>query len=181
MDENYNNGNGNSPYEDPFSELSSNNGQPQPPYGQQPYNQQPYYGQQQFTQHAVGARVKGKPFAIVAFVLAVAAMVCLFSALSTEIELAAEELYAELNSTSTIEYYVENADILIAVSKVFTVFASILAISSDVLVVFAYIGHFKNVRSGNRARYILVFSVLATVLANLTLFLCLITSIVFLI
>lgn len=161
MDESFNNGN------EPFGEF---NGQPNNNW-QQPYVQQPQ------SQPAPTAPTKGKPFAIIAFVFAMVAMVAFSTATLLVFEVEAAQAFADMNSNSSVHYYVVNAEEVLAMAGFFSIVSIIFALVSDILVIFAYIGHAQNVKNGVRAKYILVFAIIATVVANLSLFISLISLI----
>lgn len=183
---------------DPFTDLPQNNGQQpnnQPQSGwQQPYNQpqngwqQPYnqpqnswqqpqwqqpYNQSQWQQpYGMPAnnsvQIKGKAFAIAAFILAVVAGIFALSALSLKLELLADLAYAESLSNSSVEYYVVNAGVIQLAVDICAVMSMIPAIVSGVLVIFAYRGNAQNVKNGVNAKFVLVFAILATVFASLS-------------
>lgn len=70
-------------------------------------------------------------------------------------------------SNSQIQYYITNLDELYAAFKAFCVISILAAVVSDVMSVLAYVGHANNVKNGVRAKIVLVFAIVATVLANL--------------
>ena len=149
MNENFNN---------PFG------GDPGDPFGGQPQNVPPY------SQPAPNpAPVKGKTFAILAFVFAMVAFVFFLTAAALKVELASLEALAESMTNSTTYYYVENADQVKAMIRVVAIISILFAPVSDILVVFAYIGHSQNVKNGNPVKFIKIFAILATVFANLSL------------
>lgn len=154
----------NSPYGDPFE---PNGGRP--PYQRPPYQQPPY---QPPVQPSIPT--KGKGFAIAAFALAVAAFIFFLSGVYVLIELGAAELLADELSNSTTLYYVEDAEVLKLSAKVLFVMSIIPALVSIVLVIFAYDRHYQNVRNGVRAKFVLVFAIIATVLAAVSLLISLI-------
>ena len=119
-------------------------------------------------------QVKGKPFAIVAFVFGLLALLFLASAFFTKIELDTALRLAHDMSNSTTQYTILNEDILRLTIKVLLVMSIIAAAVSDALVAGAYVGHSKNVKNGNPVKFVLVFAVVATVAANLGLIISLI-------
>lgn len=149
--------NNNSPYGDPFDSQ----GDYRPPYQPPVQPSQP---------------TKGKGFAIAAFALAIAAFIFFLAGVYELIELGTAELLADEWTNSSTIYYVdpEYAEVLKIASKVLFVMSIIPALVSIVLVIFAYDRHFQNVRNGVRAKYVLVFSIIATVLAVVSLLISLI-------
>ncbi len=158
-------------------QSAPNYGAPQQPYHNAPYGapqytpQQPYQSAPPAAPSQVRAPIKGKPFAIVAFVFGIIAFIFFMSAVSTDVELElAQELADRMTEASTdYYYYVENVDVLKMTIIVCCVFSIIAALVSDILVIFAYLGHAKNVKNGNPAKFVLVFAIIATVLANIAL------------
>ena len=112
---------------------------------------------------------KGKPFAIVAFVLGIVAFVFLMSALVEWFEIASAQAYVENASSSYMEYYIINEEELLMTMQACFILSIIAAVASDVFVVFAYLGHSANVKNGTPAKFILVFAIIATAVANISL------------
>ena len=133
----------------------------QPQVGQQPYGQ-PDFGQPAQS----NAKINGKLFAIISFVLAMVAFLLFSNAssLHTYAELW-EDIYSNFDVINALD--IEAAYLAI---KILAILEIVVSIPSDVLVIFAYIGHSKNVKSGNPVKYVLAFSILATVFANLSIF-----------
>lgn len=157
MDENYR------PDNNDYHHYSNpNNGYNQ--YIEQPHDYQQPYG------HPSRVEISGKKPAIIAFIFAMVAFVFLGSAFLLATELAALEAYAESMTNASTYYYVANADIIEMSVAVSAVIAIMAAITSDILVIFAYVGHAKNVRNNVKAKFVLVFAIIATVVANLSLF-----------
>lgn len=115
-------------------------------------------------------KIKGKKFAIGAFVLAIVAFFFVFFAQGWDEGIKEQqELLNEMSSASSeYYYYIENLEDLLIAFKAFCVISIVAAAVSDILVVFAYIGHAQNLKRGiTQVKYILVFAIIATVLANL--------------
>ena len=149
-------GGNNSPYDDPFG-FSNGDRPPYPPVHRE-------------------LPAKGKGFAITAFVLAIVAFIFFLSGVYVLIQLGAAEILADEWSNSDIYYYVDPdaAEVLKISAKLLFIMSMIVAVVSIVLVIFAYDRHFQNVRNGVRAKYVLVFAILATVFANISLFISII-------
>lgn len=106
--------------------------------------------------------VQGRKYAIVAFVFAIMAFQMLMSIFSLRNQL--WELFSQIYPD----------EILRMSLSVLAVFSILYALVSDGFVIPAYIGHSRNVRNDVRSKLVIVFAIIATVLANLSLLISLI-------
>lgn len=112
--------------------------------------------------------IKGKGTAIAAFVLSLFVFGCFFAGAILMQSRFLLSIYPEFDHASSTIFIVYR--VILVVSKLLCILSIIVGIIVDILLIFAYIGHGKNVTNGVISKAVLAFSIIATILTKVALF-----------